>query len=109
MKRKLRPLTTSLEIGCGTGFVLPGVRRYFPKAALHGTEFLEEGLAYARQLVPSANLKQLDALSMEDNSKYEAIGAFDVIEHIENDVLVLNNLSKALRKGGKVSNFSSST
>lgn len=100
LEKKVLPFDNFLEIGCGTGFVLAGISRRFQSTTLHGTEYLEEGLDYARQQIPSANLQQLDALSMEDNLKYDAIGAFDVIEHIENDELVLSNIFKALKKGG---------
>ena len=91
-----------LEIGCGTGFVLSGVSRRFQEATLYGTEYLAEGLHYARQKVPSAHLHQLNALQMQDHLKYEAIGAFDVLEHIDDDVRVLSNLSNALMIGGSL-------
>lgn len=102
LEKKVHPFDNFLEIGCGTGFVLAGISRHFQTTTLHGTEFLEEGLVYARQRIPSANLQQLDALNMKDNLKYDAIGAFDVIEHIENDKLVLCNIFKALKKGGSL-------
>ena len=44
--------------------------------------------------------KKLNALDMNDHQKYDSIGAFDVIEHIENDGLALSNLSKALKRNG---------
>lgn len=91
-----------LEIGCGTGFVLEGIRSAYPNADIHGSEFFEEGLLFARERIPSATFAQIDATQMNDIECYDVIGAFDVIEHIEQDQLVLNNLSKAIKKGGSL-------
>lgn len=91
-----------LEIGCGTGFVLEGIHREFPGAELFGTEFFDEGLVHARRRIPSARFEQLDARLMCDVERYDMIGAFDVIEHIEEDEIVLANISRALRKDGRL-------
>ena len=37
---------------------------------------------------------------MDDDERFDCIGAFDVIEHINEDELVLSNLSRALKNGG---------
>ncbi|MDQ3203392.1 MAG: class I SAM-dependent methyltransferase [Pseudomonadota bacterium] len=89
-----------LEIGCGTGFVLDGISRDFPEAKLFGTEYFEEGLAHARRRIPTATFEQLDARLMSDVDRYDMIGAFDVIEHIDEDEAVLANISRALHVGG---------
>ena len=100
LKEKVQAFENFIEIGCGTGFVLRGIHNEFPEVSLSGTEYLEEGLFCARKKVPSACLKKLNALDMNDHQKYDSIGAFDVIEHIENDGLALSNLAKALKKNG---------
>tara|TARA_B110000858_G_scaffold181619_1_gene220235 strand:+ start:5184 stop:5939 length:756 start_codon:yes stop_codon:yes gene_type:complete len=93
-------LETFLEIGCGTGFVLQGIHQAFPSVALHGDEYFEEGLKYAKIRVPEASFRHLDATKMEDRNCYDAIGAFDVIEHIKDDSTTLKNCFHALKKGG---------
>jgi trans-aconitate methyltransferase len=89
-----------LEIGCGTGFVLRELRREHPDARLTGTELYAEGLAYARVRVPDANLHQLDARAMRFSSEFDVAGAFDVLEHIDDDLAVLRGIRAALRPGG---------
>ena len=90
-----------LEVGCGTGYVLARLRRSFPDISLSGTELFEEGLACARaRLGDSANLCQLDATRLTFREKFDVIGAFDVLEHIEDDAAVLANVRTALRPGG---------
>ena len=91
-----------LEVGCGTGFVLQGVSGAFPTVQLKGTEYFDEGLVHARERIPQAEFIQLDARLMTDTMSHDVIGAFDVIEHIEGDELVLNNLANALRSGGSL-------
>jgi SAM-dependent methyltransferase len=89
-----------LEIGCGTGFVLEEISKAFSAAKLHGSDYFAEGLVHARRRVLTASFTQLDARTMQDVDRYDAIGAFDVIEHINEDELVLANLSRALKRGG---------
>lgn len=89
-----------LEVGCGTGFVLEAISRHQENVELFGSEYFEEGLVYARQRVPSAHFRQLDATVMDDIDCFDAIGAFDVLEHIDEDEKVIANLARATVPGG---------
>lgn len=89
-----------LEIGCGTGFVLAGLRRARPDLALAGAEVFSEGLAHAAARVPGAALLQMDARRIPFEAEFDVIGAFDVLEHIEEDEAVLVEMHRALRPGG---------
>ncbi|MCW8278798.1 methyltransferase [Pseudomonas sp. PCH199] len=102
LKSKIGQFSNFLEIGCGTAFVLEGVRNSYPNADLYGSEYFEEGLIHAKERIPSATFVKLDATAMSEESHYDVIGAFDVIEHIEQDQLVLNNLARALKQGGSL-------
>lgn len=95
-------LKSFLEIGCGTGFVISAISKQFPEARLLGSEFLEEGLVYARQRLPNAQFSQMDARQIPHQSELDAIGAFDVLEHIEEDEIVLQQIFKALKPNGMV-------
>lgn len=101
--KKFSPAFKSLlEIGCGSGFVLQEIGRNYPKAQLTGAEYFEEGLVHARKRVPQAQFEQLDATQMSQREVFDVIGAFDVIEHIKDDCLVLRNLNRALKSGGRL-------
>lgn len=102
LKKKLPPFRSFLEVGCGTGYVLEGVNEAFPGLDLFGSEYFEEGLAHARARIPNAIFTQLDATRMDEVDRYDVIGAFDVIEHIEDDETVLKNLWRALKNNGAV-------
>jgi SAM-dependent methyltransferase len=91
-----------LEIGCGTGFVLSGIGRAFPALTLAGAEVFSEGLAHAGARAPGAALFQMDARRMPFDEEFDVIGAFDVIEHIEQDQAVLFELFRSARPGGGI-------
>jgi SAM-dependent methyltransferase len=89
-----------LEIGCGTGFVLAGISAAFPELTIHGSEIFVEGLGFAARRVPRARLFQMDACTIPFEDSYDVIGAFDVLEHIEDDRRVLDQIRRALKPGG---------
>lgn len=89
-----------LEIGCGTGFVLSGIASVFPSTSLSGAEIYSTGLRYASQRLPGAQFMQMDARNIPFESHFDALGAFDVLEHIEEDSVVLAQMSFALKPGG---------
>lgn len=91
---------TFLDVGCGTGFVLAGIAAAFPALELTGSEAAAEGLGFAAQRVPGAALIQMDARRIPFRSEFDAAGAFDVIEHIEDDRAVLRAMREALVPGG---------
>lgn len=95
------PRTRSFcEIGCGTGYVLSGVGEALPGAALSGSEVFAEGLPFAARRVPGARLMQMDARAIPFENEFDALGAFDVIEHIEDDRAALRSMHRAIAPGG---------
>jgi SAM-dependent methyltransferase len=91
-----------LEIGCGTGFVLQGIRATYPGAQLSGSDIFTEGLGFAAQRVPSAALFQMDATAIPFREEFDLIGSFDVLEHIDDDARALAQMHRALKPGGGV-------
>ena len=89
-----------LEIGCGTGFVLANTRNLYPDAQLSGSDIFTQGLQFALGRVPSANLFQMDACHIPFREEFDLIGAFDVLEHIDDDVAALAQIFAACQAGG---------
>ena len=90
-----------LEVGCGTGFVLRHLHRHLGKTALVASDVHISGLRRARQRCgESIELLQMDARRIPYRDEFDAIGAFDVIEHIAEDETVLAELRAALKPGG---------
>ena len=100
MMRHFSSAQNILEIGCGTGFVLASTREVYPEASLSGSDIFTEGLAYAKQRVPSATLFQMDACRIPYRDEFDMIGSFDVLEHIEDDIGALDQIYQACQPGG---------
>ncbi len=89
-----------LEVGCGTGFVLAGIAEAVAPLTLHAGDAQRSGLAFARDRVPGARLYQLDARALPFDREFDVVGAFDVIEHLDEDERVLSEMWRAVRPGG---------
>jgi SAM-dependent methyltransferase len=88
-----------LELGCGIGGVLTELVTH-PNLSLTGSEIYLHGLRYARVRLPQVDFIQLDATTMPFKSEFEAIGAFDVLEHIDADETAIGRVYEALTPGG---------
>ena len=102
LKRHFPGMKRYLEIGCGTGYVLAGVAHAYPAAKLVGSEIFSVGLPYAASRLKTTELVQMDARNIPYPEEFDVIGAFDVLEHIEEDETVLMSIWHALRPGGGV-------
>jgi ubiquinone/menaquinone biosynthesis C-methylase UbiE len=88
-----------LEIGCGTGYVLRGLATQ-GNYELTGADANIAGLRHARLRLPSVEFVQVDARDLPYDAAFDAVGAFDVIEHINEDERVLTSIRRALKPGG---------
>lgn len=90
-----------LEVGCGTGNVLRALEQTCVGGTVVGVDLFKEGLAFARQRV-SCSLVLGDIENPPFLAQFNLIGAFDVIEHIPDDVQVLRSVHAMLAPGGKL-------
>lgn len=94
---------TFLEVGCGPGYVLAGLREVLPDACLVASEIYLHGLPYAAKRVgPPAEFIQADCLALPYDREFDAVGAFDVLEHIDGDTNALLEIRRVLKPGGVV-------
>ena len=93
------PNARVLEIGCGTGHNLDMLNKFGKVDAL---ELDDEARAVAEERlgrkVMSAPLPELAGVA---DRTYDLIGAFDVIEHIDDDNAALAAIAAKLKPGGK--------
>jgi SAM-dependent methyltransferase len=102
LRRYFPSASNLLEVGCGTGFVLSSIKARFPEIELSGSEIYCAGLGIAQRRAHGAALFQMDARAVPFVSEFDVIGAFDVLEHIGDDELVLRQLHRALRPNGGI-------
>ena len=88
-----------LEIGCGTGNVLKELEKVCKPGSLFGMDLFSEGLAFARQRV-SCPLVQGALHRPPFAANFDVIGLFDVIEHLPDDIQVLQDLRAMLKPAG---------
>lgn len=100
LRRYVPDMSSFLEVGCGTGYVLSGVAKAFPKARLVGSEIFVAGLAHASKRLPGVELVQMDARRIPYVDAFDVAVALDVIEHIAEDEQVIGQLFQAVKPGG---------
>ncbi|MFK8068045.1 MAG: class I SAM-dependent methyltransferase [Gammaproteobacteria bacterium] len=92
VKEVARNATSVLEVGCGRGFVVKGLRD--SNIDCYGVELaditpVEDVKGYIKTATDAVTL------SNEEKQKYETILLLDVIEHISDPVIFLRNLADA--------------
>lgn len=102
MQKWCRGMRSFLEVGCGTGFVSARIAQAFPAAEISAAELYCEALPFVRRRLPSAQLYQLNAERLPFREEFDVVGAFDVVEHIERDERVLQEMRRALVRGGTI-------
>jgi len=81
-----------LEVGCGTGYNARAIAETFPAWRVVASDALAESGGFLR----------LDARDLPYRSAFDVIGAYDVLEHIEDDGAALGQFHRACRPGGGI-------
>lgn len=89
-----------LEVGCGTGYVLNGLSAANRDVRFVGGELFVQALPFAAARVPDAQLLQFDARRIPFEEEFDAVGAFDVLEHVVEDEDVLREMQRAVKPTG---------
>lgn len=100
---------TLLEVGCGVGAQTKILCRRFPKIKIDGIDLSEAQLKTASKFLAKelksgqVQLSQQDAQKMKlKKSDYDAAFICWFLEHVPNPALVLKNVYKNIKPGGKV-------
>ena len=95
-----------LDVGCGTGYVTGAIVDALPHAKVYATDIFIEGIrSAASQLQDSVFFVHLDATRIPFENSFDLITSFDVLEHISDDEIVIEQTFQALRPGGGVLHF----
>ncbi len=90
-----------LEIGCGQG---RGVELLLPEASSYtGIDKIDEVVKTLREKFPKGDFRQAvipPLTGLADNS-FDLVVSFQVIEHIKDDKLYLQEINRVLKPGGK--------
>jgi SAM-dependent methyltransferase len=96
---EMKPGYLVLEVGCGTGNVLKGLKEVCSDGLVVGMDLFLEGLKHGRRRT-SCPLVRADVQSLPFAKKFNIIGLFDVLEHLPDDLKVLADLHSLLTEKG---------
>ena len=88
-----------LDVGCGTGANLLMLSKY---GDAEGVDVSEDALEFCRERgLEKVKLGAAEELPYEDGT-FDLVTAFDVVEHIDDDLAGLREMRRVLRPGGRV-------
>ena len=88
-----------LDVGCGTGANLLMLSEY---GDAEGVDLSEDALAFCRERgLEKVKLGAGEQLPYDDGT-FDLVTAFDVVEHMDDDLAGLSEMRRVLRPGGRV-------
>jgi len=96
-----------LDIGCAQGHYSISIARKYPNCKVTGIDIRQEELIVGEEVKKKLEIKNLlfkkeNIYEISKNEKYELVLLLQVIEHLEDDIKVLNKISEILSKKGIV-------
>ncbi len=90
-----------MEIGCSSGFLIRDLTRAFPESIIVGADVVKDPLYRLAKTLPGIPLIRFDLLKCPlPNKSVDVLIMLNVLEHIEDDVLALQNAFNLLKPGG---------
>ena len=102
LRRYFPTAETLLDVGCGTGFVLEGIRRGRRSLVLAGCDVRLPTLLEARRRSTDIRFFAADTSGLPYESEFDVVVALDVLEHIDDDRAALRALRNVVKPGGGV-------
>ncbi len=98
LKKYLKDKPKILDIGCGTGIVM---KKFESSADIFGIDNSKSAVDFCKKR-GLEKVKVGDAKKIPfDDEKFDMVLALDIIEHIDDDIRVLNEVKRVLKKNGK--------
>ena len=93
------PFESVLDVGCGTGDNLVFIKSIFPSMEASGIDIAETPLKVARERIHDGRFWIDDIQNPKQiKSRFDLVTFLDVIEHLEDDMKALENISKITNK-----------
>ena len=96
-----QPGAMHVDIGCSSGFLLASLKQKYPKSTLVGCDFESQALVNCQKRNPEIPLFQVDLTRVPfKGASFDSVSCLNVLEHIEDDQISLNNIHTILKKDG---------
>ena len=100
VRRKINKQKNILDLGCGKGGNYPFLSK---RGNYYGIDILPSNINYAKSRYVDGNFTLYDGLAIPYNNNYfKEVNSFDVLEHVENFELTLNEMNRVLEIGGSL-------
>lgn len=96
LSKNIKRRSTILDVGCGYGLFLDLIRQ--AKHVPYGMDIARDFIRYLRK----RNIKGYTSMTDAPDNYFDAITAFDVIEHISNPHQFIKNIKRKLKKNGYI-------
>ena len=102
---KGREFNSLLDAGCGPGIFTFELARRYPTCKVVGVDMLEKEVGNNNIVAESAGLKNCtfevgDVTKLRYENEFDAVLCVDNLEHIEDDIAAVKNLTRSLKTGG---------
>ncbi len=98
-----------LEVGCGWGRILVGLRKFCPKARIVGIDITEDFVEKARFVLEQefgkcdVTVVQGDAMELDfEDESFDTVVTSRVLQYVSDPVASVRNIHRILRKRGRV-------
>jgi ubiquinone/menaquinone biosynthesis C-methylase UbiE len=99
-----------LDVGCGWGRILIGLKKYLPHSFLVGTDVIEGLLKKAQEVIKEevGNLDNMELLISDinklsfDDNFFDKVICIRVLQYVSKPVETLKKLKRITKKGGRV-------
>ncbi len=94
-----------LDAGCGTGVLSFDLAQKFPEARIVSIDLDSKliqrtKIVIAKRKIKNVNFDFKDILHLDKTELFNLIMFIDLLEHIEDDVKAIRNMSNSMKKGG---------
>ena len=89
-----------IDAGCGLGFTVLEISKTLKFAEIMGVDFSLVAIEGAKNKFPQFKWQQIDLLKESSDLTADIVVCTEVIEHVEDYQLLLDNLAKMLHPGG---------
>jgi ubiquinone/menaquinone biosynthesis C-methylase UbiE len=100
IKKMIRPLDfkSVLDVGCGQGSFLKELQTEFPNIRAHGIDISRTAVELARKRMPNGQFYVVDITETFLDDICDLVVCSEVLEHIPDDLVALQNLKKMTGK-----------